>query len=505
MKRHLALSALLLLAACADSPDELLAKAEAAYAANDFTVARLHATQALRDDPQNRRLLLIQARSLLALGDGEGAQSAIDRLAGGKRPGGELALLAAEAALLRRVPDSALAVLDGLVSPEGERLRAMAWLQKEDTGQARAALERAVAAGGSAAVFADFARLELIEDRSDAALALLARAEKADPDLLAVLLVGGELHSRRGDPGKALGYFDRAVKGWPDNLAARTGRAAVLGELGRLDELEAALKPLEASMADNPDVRFLKARLALERKNWEEVRALVQPEESRLEAQDPLRLIYAEALLRLGRAELAIAQAGPIARAQRSNRHAAAVLAEAQLAAGDAKGALTTFRPIGSSPEARAEERALLARIAKAAGDPAAADLAARAAQPAAQALAADLAEADAAIRSGAWARAVTAYERILSVTDGRNVLVVNNMAYAQSMLGNHAKALDFADRARKLAPDNASVLDTGGMVRLRAGRDLPEALRLLRLAAQKDPANPAIRARLAEAERRAG
>ena len=29
------------------------------------------------------------------------------------------------------------------------------------------------------------------------------------------------------------------------------------------------------------------------------------------------------------------------------------------------------------------------------------------------------------------------------------------------------------SERARKLAPDNASVLDTGGMVRLRAGRDL--------------------------------
>lgn len=505
MKRHLALSALLLLSACADSPEELLAKAEQAYAAKDFNVARIHATQALREDPQNRELLLIQARSLLALGDGEGAQSAINRLSGGKKATGEMALLWAEAALLRRAPDAVLSALEGQAGAEAERLKALAWLQKQDVAKARAALERAVAAGGSAAALAELARLELIEDRPDAALGLLARAEKADPDLLAVLLVGGEIHAWRGDPGKALGYFDRAVKGWPDSLAAQVGRLSVLGELGRLDELEAALKPLEASMADNPDIRFLKARLALARKDWEGVRAIVQPEESRLAAQDPLRMVYAEALLRLGRAELAIAQAGPIARAQRTNRHAAAILAEAQLAAGDARAALTTFRPIGASPEARAEERALLARIAKAAGDPAAAELATRAAQPAAQALAADLAEADAAIRSGAWARAVTAYERILAVTDGRNVLVVNNMAYAQSMLGNHARALDFAERARKLAPDNASVLDTGGMVRLRAGRDLPEALRLLRLAAEKDPANPAIRTRLAEAERRAG
>lgn len=504
MKRHLALSALLLLAACADSPDELLAKAEKAYAANDFTVARLHATQALREDPENARLLMIQARSLIALGDGQGAQTAIAKLAAGAGPSAELALMAAEAGLLRRQPDAVFAALEGSEGVEAHRLRAVAWLQKENVIEARRSLEAAVAAGGSAVVYADFARLELIEDQGDAALAMLERAEKADAKQLPVLLVGGEIHARRADPARALTYFERALEGWPGNIAALTGKAAVLGELGRLDELEKILDGLDAKAPDNADVRFLRARLALARKDWAGVRSIVQPLESQLDAQDPLRLVYAEALLRLGQSELAISQAGPIARSQRGNRHAAAVLAESQLAAGDAKGALATFRAIGNHAEARPEERKLLARIAKAAGDPGSAALDVRAREAAPQALAADLAEGDAAIRSGAWARAATAYDRILAVTDGKNVLVVNNMAYAQSMLGNHARALEFANRAVKLAAGNASVLDTAGMVRLRAGRELPEARRLLRLAAEKDPANPAIRTRLAEAERRA-
>ena len=75
-------------------------------------------------------------------------------------------------------------------------------------------------------------------------------------------------------------------------------------------------------------------------------------------------------------------------------------------------------------------------------------------------------------------------------------------MAYSQAMVGNFDKALDFAGRALKAAPDNPSVLDTAGYVRLKSGRERSEALRLLRLAAEKAPDNAAIRAHLAEAQR---
>ena len=146
-----------------------------------------------------------------------------------------------------------------------------------------------------------------------------------------------------------------------------------------------------------------------------------------------------------------------------------------------------------------------MARAAKAAGDPRAADYERRARSPTPQVIGADLAEADAAIQRGDWAKAVVAYDRILAGTKGGNALVLNNMAYAQSMLGNHDKARNFADQALKLAPDNASVLDTAGWVRFRAGQDLDNAKRLLRRAAEHAPQNKTVQMHLAEATRAGG
>ena len=504
MKRSLVLPALLLLVACGDSPEELFAKGQSAYAAHDYTAARLHLTSALQEQPGNRAMLALQARTLVALGDGEGARGMLDKLAGGKVLQGELAELAAHAAILRRQPEQAVTLLGNMATAEAHRLRALAALQRNDLDAAGQYLSQAAAVGGNARAFADYARYFLTKGEFALAESMAGKAHAIAPDEIGTLLVRAELATRKGDLAAALRDYEKADKLYPGNRAAQMGRASVLGDLGRLDELEAALKPLMSTMPKDKDVAYLRARLAHARKDWKGIRGVVQPLEANLSQQDPLRLIYAEALLNLNAAEQAIAQAGPIARANPANRHAVRLLAEAQLAAGDARTALATFQPVAASSEARPEELALMARIARAAGDTTEAQYASRAGKPAPEALGADLAEGDAAMRAGNWMRAIMAYERILAVTDGRNAIVLNNMAYAQSMLGNHDKARDFADRAMKLLPQNASVLDTAGWVRFRAGKDLENARKLLGMAAEKAPQNATIRQHLVEASRSA-
>jgi hypothetical protein len=61
------------------------------------------------------------------------------------------------------------------------------------------------------------------------------------------------------------------------------------------------------------------------------------------------------------------------------------------------------------------------------------------------------------------------------------------------------------ADRVLKVAPGNASVLDTAGWAWFKSGRDLARARQLLRQAVQAAPRNMTIRAHLAEAERAPG
>jgi uncharacterized protein HemY len=94
MKKTIVIAGLLALAACADSPAESLAKAKAEFAAHDYATARIHIAAALETDPKNSEMLLLQARTLIALGDGDGAGTTLGKLAGGKPLTGAISVLA---------------------------------------------------------------------------------------------------------------------------------------------------------------------------------------------------------------------------------------------------------------------------------------------------------------------------------------------------------------------------------------------------------------------------
>lgn len=502
MKKPIILAALLVVSACSESPEDSFAKAKSEFAAHDYGAARIHIAAALRAQPDNREMLLLQARTLIAMGDGDGAGAAIEKLSQGQKPGSGLAELGAEAALLRKAPDAALDLLGTLGTAEAERLRALVALQKNDLPAAQAYFEKAIGDGRNARAFADYARYRLIAGDVAGASELAATASKLAPDAIDSLLINGTLLVRRGDLAKAEQAYARAAKLYPASLAALVGQAAVLGDLNRAKDMDAILEKALALAPHDPALVFLKAKSAAVRKDWAGVRTAVQPVEAGLGPLDPLRQLYAEALLRLNQSELAVAQLQPIVRAMPGNREATRLLGEAQLASGDARGALATLRPLATSIAFRPDELALAIKAAKAAGDPALGALEARALQPAAQALGRDIADGDIAMRSGNWAGAAAAYERVLALTDGRSPVVLNNMAYAQTMLGNHDAAIGFANRALKEAPNNASVNDTAGWAWFKSGKDPAEARRLLQRAAQLAPGNATIRAHLAEAER---
>lgn len=165
------------------------------------------------------------------------------------------------AAILRRSPDEALAILDGAQTAEAERLRAVAWLQKHDLAQSRAHLEKAVAMGGGAQIHADFARLELIRGDVHAAQGWAARALEENPDLPAALLISAEVEAMLGRTDVALGHYRRALRLYPDNLAALLGRAQMLAASGRQAELRQALTPLLARIPHDPEVIALQGRI----------------------------------------------------------------------------------------------------------------------------------------------------------------------------------------------------------------------------------------------------
>ena len=493
----------LLLAGCGDTPQERLERAGKAYAAHDYRAAQVDLAAALQAEPGNPAALELAARTHLAQGDGDAARSALDKLAATARKPADMALLGAEAALLRGKGKLALDGVRTLDSAEAHRLRALAQLMLGDPGAAAASFAAGVnASGNKARLLADYSRFELGRGNREDAARLAARALKAAPGTLDPLLAAAQLAVAKGDLAKALTLYDQAARAYPGNLAALTGKAAVLGDLGRDKAMTAQLAALGETAGGSPAVAYLQARAAAGRKDWRGVRAILQPLESQLATRDDAMLLYAQAQLRLGQAEQARARLEPLHRRAPGHALTALLLAEAQRAGDDAKAAVATLRPLAAKPEAAPELLSLMARAARAAGDPAAANYADRARYPTPEALGSELALGDTALRQSDWKGAAAAYERILKVTDGRNPLVLNNLAFAHSKLGNSAKALGYAQRALKLAPDNPSVMDTVGWLLVETGGDRSRALDLLRAAARKAPGNTTIRAHLAQAEK---
>lgn len=503
--KHFALVAMAgtALASCGLEPAEKFARAQENYAAHAYSDARLDLESALQDLPGDAAMLELLARTKIALGDGEGAMQALEKLQSQWAARPELVILAAEADILRGRFDHALTKLEGLETANAYRVKALAMMGKDQPDLALEALEKGEqATGDKADLQATFARFELARGNLSAARERAQSALKSNPTLLDALLVSGEVNIARNRLPQALEHYETANETYPENLAAMIGRAAVLGDLGRLDEAGDLLDRAANTAPDNIRVVHLKARLAVEQGKWEDARSLLQGQEAAVRASPAMQLTYATALLRLGQVEQARMLLGPLVDRNPGMRSSRSLLAEAQLTSGDSASALKTIRPIAERPDASPQELDVATKAARNAGDPSASRYAARARMPAPEWLGGELAKADSALRNQQWKKAVESYEAINQRSRRPNPMVLNNLAYAKSQLGENEAALDLALDALKLAADNPSVMDTAGWLLVETGRDKARGTALLRKASQLEPDNTGIARRLTAAER---
>lgn len=501
MKKVAALAVALTLLGCSESPQERGDRARNAFASHDYRAAQIDLAAALAANPDDPALLELHARNALAMGDGIAAEASLTRIAEPRRPG-DFGLLLAEAALLRDRADEALRALGSEKSPSAQRLRALALLAKDDREGAAQAFAAGASGKADARLLADFARFNLMNGNVKGARELANRAKSADSGLIDTMLADAEVSTAQGRLAEALAAYDAAATAYPGSLAALAGKAALLGDLGRTNEMEAVLARL-ADVRGGGQVAYLQARAAAGRKDWKTVRTIMQANEKALQGKEEASVLYAQALVALGQPEQARARLQPLLTRNPQSALVRRELGKAQMAAGDAAGALETLRPFGSALTSDPADLRLLASAANKAGDREAARLAEKAKYPTPQALAATLAEADTAMRQENWGNAIAAYERIMAVTDGRNPLVLNNMAVAQGKVGNTRAAIDFGNRALKQAPGNASVMDTLGWLLVQSGEDRTRGLALLSEAARKAPDNATIREHLAKAKQK--
>jgi putative PEP-CTERM system TPR-repeat lipoprotein len=104
---------------------------------------------------------------------------------------------------------------------------------------------------------------------------------------------------------------------------------------------------------------------------------------------------------------------------------------------------------------------------------------------------------AELALARGDYAAAVTHYKSLLDLYPA-DPAVLNNLAYVSGQLKD-PKALEYAEKANKLAPNNAAILDTLGMLLVEQG-DSKRGVELMQRAAELAPAATSIRLNLARA-----
>lgn len=480
-----------LLSACGASPEERFAEAEASFASQDFNAARVAVAAALRERPDNLRMLALLCQSQLRLGDPDGAMVTIGRLRAAGANGPAVARFQAEARLLAGKPDEVLALLGQDRTPDAWRLRARAQIALNRAEDALTSFEQGARAGNDVRLFADYVWFHVSANDLAAAEPLLKRLQGFAPQAMETLIVAGDLAVRQGRVDAALADYRRAAKLYPTRFQPHVSEAELFERIGKLDDAVKAADAANAVEPGHPVIVALRLRLAGKQGRWRDLRAWLQGQEDVLDPQSLQGQLYAEALLRLGQPEQARLFLGRALLMQPGNRHVRLLLGEALLAGGSADDAYETLVPLAASVLAKPEELALAEKAARAAGRPEADALRARLQSPAYRDLVKAADTGDAALRRGDWAGAASAYRSMLAA--GEDATVLANLAYASCKAGRCGDAVALADRAVALAPDDPAILKAAALARLDSGSDRAAAVRLLRQAQQADPADGEI------------
>lgn len=480
------LSALLLvLSACGDTPAERLALAQEAFAREDYRAARVALSAALREQPADVAMLTLLARTQLRMGDPEGAEKSLALLAG-KMSASEHAELQAELLLLQGRAADALSALDRRDgSPTAWRLRAAAWLAQGQTDRAADAFTRGMAAGQDVRLSTDYARFLLQSVRAEEAAAVHRKMRGFAPDAFETIVLEGDLAAVQGRPDAAAAAFRRASQAYPQRPEPLLALARQLQAAGKLDQAMKLVERADEVAGESPEVIETYVRLLAAKGDWAKVRSTLLAGEAALEPTSSLGLIYGEALLRLGQPEQARTLFTRARLMRPDDPYVGLMLGEAQLATNDPVTAWRTLKPLSQSVLASEMLIRTAAKAAEAVDAPEAAGLRARLEPVRLRRHMAAVEKAQGAMARQDWRAAIDALQAIPGGENDPGIL--SGLALASSRLGQHAQALEFADRALAQRPEMGRYLHMAGWTRLQAG-EAAAARPYLQQAVEADP-----------------
>ena len=257
-------------------------KAIAAYERGDYRSALIHLRNARQRAPDDLPSRILLGRTYLKLGEGAAAASELrEALRGGAdealalEPFAEALLMQRDyAAIEKEIP------LGGHPPPLESKLlvvRARALMAQRRLDEARSLVEEAARlAPDDAGPLLAQAALHLAEGRADLAEDLADLSTDMAPDNADGWLLKAELRRKKGDLRAALAAMNEALNADPQLLTARTGRAAVLLDLGDLERAEQDLKVVLDSRPNDPQANYLYALVMARGNRTEEADAAMR-------------------------------------------------------------------------------------------------------------------------------------------------------------------------------------------------------------------------------------
>jgi len=356
------LLAALLLGACGDGASSVPRKA--------LEERRAALQNAIASDPQAIAERVELARVAIKLGDGVGAEAAVKGALGAGAKEAALRPLLARAYAMQGEGSRALQTLDdGPIIPE--MIGEAAWvagdihLSNGDLGAAREAYDRAVhELPRNSALWVDVARFRDANADVLGARDAVDYAIELDKANGAALAFKANLVRTEDGLKASLDWYEAALAVDPDNEDALIEQAATLGDLGRYQDMLAALRHAATIVPRDPRLFYLQAVLAARAGNYPLARSLLQRTRGDLDEQPSFMLLSAIVELELGGEAVAASWADRLLAEQPENFSARRILAAAEWADGDAGAALEALLPLVRRPDADSWSLLLAARAA---------------------------------------------------------------------------------------------------------------------------------------------
>jgi tetratricopeptide (TPR) repeat protein len=382
-------------AACSNAPAGTPAeRGVAALREGQPRTARIEFLNAIKSNPNDARLRLLQAEAYLALRDGGSALAEVDRT---RKLGASVAATAhlrAHALLLQGEPERAAAEAlraGPAASAYAGWVRGLALMKAGDNEGAAAAFDAAFAAAPSDhRTWTAFVRFRRSNGDSAGAIQAADRAVALNPRSVEALTLRGELTRSQYGLRAALPWFNRALEIDPNDVTALLERAATMGDSGEATAMLADTRKVLSLAPGNRMAFFLQATLAARAGNFRLSKSLLQRTGGAFD-DEPAGMLLASAIdYQTGSVGQAIVRLERLAALQPDNRKARRLLAAAQWRLGDASATVAALRPLADRPDADSYTLALMGKaLAKLGRTEAASLYLARAAQPQQRSLAA--------------------------------------------------------------------------------------------------------------------